>query len=122
MPPARSRSAGPGAGRPQAQPRKPAAMPAAPGTRWLLRNADIERSYAVLGRLAEVANGNNPRRITFQRFVLATLLDEVLEALQLRLMRHEPLNSLRTAARARTGRTSVPPAGSIWRYSIMTPA
>lgn len=49
--------------------------------------ADIERSYAVLGRLAEVANGNNPRRITFQRFVLATLLDEVLEAASLRLMR-----------------------------------
>ncbi len=49
--------------------------------------AEIERSYAVLGRLAEVANGNNPRRITFQRFVLATLLDEVLEAASLRLMR-----------------------------------
>ncbi|WP_454727281.1 MULTISPECIES: AAA family ATPase [Cupriavidus] len=49
--------------------------------------ADIERRYAVLGRLAEVANGNNPRRITFQRFVLATLLDEVLEAASLRLMR-----------------------------------
>ncbi|WP_059415767.1 AAA family ATPase [Cupriavidus basilensis] len=49
--------------------------------------ADIERRYAVLGRLSEVANGNNPRRITFQRFVLATLLDEVLEAASLRLMR-----------------------------------
>lgn len=51
------------------------------------KGADIERSYAVLGRLAEVANGNNPRRMTFQRFVLATLLDEVLEAASLRLMR-----------------------------------
>jgi len=41
----------------------------------------------VLGRLSEVANGNNPRRMTFQRFVLATLLDEVLEAASLRLLR-----------------------------------
>jgi exonuclease SbcC len=48
---------------------------------------DVETRYAVLGRLSEVANGNNPRRMTFQRFVLATLLDEVLEAASLRLLR-----------------------------------
>lgn len=48
---------------------------------------DVETRYAVLGRLSEVANGNNPRRITFQRFVLASLLDEVLEAASHRLMR-----------------------------------
>lgn len=48
---------------------------------------DVEARYAVLGRLSEVANGNNPRRMTFQRFVLATLLDEVLEAASLRLLR-----------------------------------
>ena len=48
---------------------------------------EVERQYAVLGRLAEVAAGNNPRRMTFQRFVLATLLDEVLEAASLRLTR-----------------------------------
>ncbi|MEN7531194.1 SMC family ATPase [Cupriavidus sp. DL-D2] len=48
---------------------------------------EVETRYAVLGRLSEVANGNNPRRMTFQRFVLATLLDEVLEAATLRLMR-----------------------------------
>lgn len=48
---------------------------------------DIEARFAVLGRLAEVANGNNPRRMTFQRFVLATLLDEVLEAASMRLLR-----------------------------------
>ncbi|QUN26199.1 SMC family ATPase [Cupriavidus sp. KK10] len=47
---------------------------------------DIEARYAVLGRLAEVANGDNPRRMTFQRFVLATLLDEVLEAASARLL------------------------------------
>ncbi|SDD61259.1 exonuclease SbcC [Cupriavidus sp. YR651] len=50
-------------------------------------NRDVEARYAVLGRLSEVANGNNPRRMTFQRFVLATLLDEVLEAASLRLLR-----------------------------------
>lgn len=48
---------------------------------------EVETRYAVLGRLSEVANGNNPRRMTFQRFVLATLLDEVLEAASLRLLR-----------------------------------
>ncbi len=48
-------------------------------------SADIESRYAVLGRLSEVASGNNPLRMTFQRFVLATLLDEVLETASLRL-------------------------------------
>jgi exonuclease SbcC len=47
--------------------------------------AEIERQYAVLGRLSEVAGGSNPLRMTFQRFVLATLLDEVLEAASHRL-------------------------------------
>lgn len=47
--------------------------------------AEIERSYAVLGRLSEVAGGSNPLRMTFQRFVLATLLDEVLETASHRL-------------------------------------
>ncbi len=47
----------------------------------------IEARFAVLGRLSEVAAGNNPRRMSFQRFVLATLLDEVLEAASLRLVR-----------------------------------
>ncbi len=46
-----------------------------------------EVRFAVLGRLAEVAGGANPRRMSFQRFVLATLLDEVLEAASLRLVR-----------------------------------
>lgn len=54
----------------------------------LLREAgEIDETYAVLGRLAEVAGGSNRFRMTFQRFVLATLLDEVLEAASLRLTR-----------------------------------
>lgn len=48
---------------------------------------EIDEVYAVLGRLAEVAGGSNRFRMTFQRFVLATLLDEVLEAASLRLTR-----------------------------------
>ncbi|HLW04209.1 MAG TPA: SMC family ATPase [Azoarcus sp.] len=48
---------------------------------------EVEQQYAVFGRLAEVAGGANPLRMSFQRFVLATLLDEVLEAASLRLVR-----------------------------------
>ena len=45
----------------------------------------IEAEYAVVGHLAEVANGDNGRRLTFQRYVLAALLDDVLRAASLRL-------------------------------------
>ncbi len=48
---------------------------------------DIEQRFRVIGRLAEVAGGANSMRMTFQRYVLATLLDEVLEAASLRLHR-----------------------------------
>lgn len=39
----------------------------------------LDERHQTLGRLAEVATGSNPRRLTFQRFVLAAFLDEVLE-------------------------------------------
>ncbi|WP_068638030.1 AAA family ATPase [Thauera butanivorans] len=45
----------------------------------------IEAEYRVVGRLAEVANGDNGRNLTFQRYVLAALLDDVLRAASLRL-------------------------------------
>jgi len=38
----------------------------------------LDREYALMGRISEVANGKNPLKITFQRFVLATMLDNVL--------------------------------------------
>lgn len=38
----------------------------------------LEARYAVVGRIAEVAGGGNREGITFQRFVLASLLDDVL--------------------------------------------
>lgn len=41
--------------------------------------------YGVIGRLAEVANGVNEHKLTFQRFVLAALLDDVAEAANERL-------------------------------------
>ena len=45
-----------------------------------------EASYGVAGRLAEVANSQNPYRLSFQRFVLAALLDDVLAAATQRLL------------------------------------
>ena len=45
----------------------------------------IEAEYRVLGHLADVANGNNGRNLTFQRYVLAALLDDVLRAASERL-------------------------------------
>ncbi|CUH95726.1 hypothetical protein P22_1806 [Propionispora sp. 2/2-37] len=41
--------------------------------------------YGVIGRLAEVANGVNEHKLTFQRFVLAALLDDVAVAANERL-------------------------------------
>lgn len=47
--------------------------------------AQIEKSYGLVGRLAEVATGNNQYRLTFQRFVLGALLDDVASAANERL-------------------------------------
>jgi len=38
----------------------------------------MELEYSVTGRISEVANGKNPLKLTFQRFVLSSLLDDVL--------------------------------------------
>ncbi|MBR0567674.1 SMC family ATPase [Azoarcus sp. L1K30] len=45
----------------------------------------IEVEYRVAGHLAAIANGDNGRNLTFQRYVLAALLDDVLRAASLRL-------------------------------------
>lgn len=39
---------------------------------------ELEVKYSVMGGISEVANGKNPLRLTFQRFVLSSLLDDVL--------------------------------------------
>ncbi len=44
-----------------------------------------EAKYAVLGNLAQVAQGNNPLRISFERYVLAAFLEDVLTAANMRL-------------------------------------
>ncbi len=47
----------------------------------------IEARYAVVGRIASVASGSNPRRLSFQRFVLGSMLDDVLVQATARLRR-----------------------------------
>jgi DNA repair protein SbcC/Rad50 len=42
------------------------------------RENKLEDKYAVVGKLARVAGGENSQKITFQRFVMAALLDDVL--------------------------------------------
>ena len=45
----------------------------------------LDGKFKSLGRIADVANGNNNKRTSFHRFILQTLLDEVLEVASYRL-------------------------------------
>lgn len=45
----------------------------------------LEEAFAVVGRLADVAGGQNPQRMTLQRYVLAALFEEVAIAASRRL-------------------------------------
>jgi DNA repair protein SbcC/Rad50 len=45
----------------------------------------LDKEYAIVGRISEVATGQNSDRISFHRFVLAALLDDVLSAASARL-------------------------------------
>jgi exonuclease SbcC len=47
--------------------------------------ATLEAQYSLTGSISQAANGTNRDRITFQRFVLAALLDDVLAAASKRL-------------------------------------
>ena len=47
--------------------------------------ASLGASYAVLGRLADVATGGNTRHLSFRRYVLGAFLDDVLVAASQRL-------------------------------------
>ncbi len=47
--------------------------------------AAIDARYRILGRLADVANGDNARHLSFQRYVLGAFLDDVLVAASQRL-------------------------------------
>ena len=47
--------------------------------------AELSGRYQVIGQLSEAANGQNPQRLSFQRYVLGVFLDEVLESASHRL-------------------------------------
>lgn len=47
--------------------------------------AEIEARFGVFGSIAKVAGGDNPQRVSLQRFVLASRLDDVLAAASQRL-------------------------------------
>ena len=47
--------------------------------------AELGARYQVIGRLADVASGANPRHVSFQRYVLGAFLDDVLVAASHRL-------------------------------------
>ncbi|WP_055669118.1 SbcC/MukB-like Walker B domain-containing protein [Desnuesiella massiliensis] len=44
-----------------------------------------EAEYSVIGDLSSITNGDNPERITFERYVLAAYFDEIISAANLRL-------------------------------------
>lgn len=44
-----------------------------------------EREYALVGKLAKIAKGDNSRGLTFERYVLASFLDDILAAANIRL-------------------------------------
>jgi DNA repair protein SbcC/Rad50 len=47
----------------------------------------LESSYQVVGHLAEVARGQNANRITFERYVLASFLEDILQVANERLIK-----------------------------------
>jgi len=65
--------------------------------------AGLEARYAVLGQVSDVANGKNQFGMTFQRFVLGALLDEVTSAAtkRLQMMSRGRYHLQRTMDRAR---------------------
>ena len=69
---------------------------------------EIEKEYKVLGQLANVANGNNEKRITFERYVLAAFLEDIISAANIRLdkMTSGRYSMLRTDKKERANRQS----------------
>lgn len=65
---------------------------------------DLEDEYSILGHLSEVSNGKNKYGITFQRFVLGALMDDVTLAAteRLRLMSRGRYQLQRTLERSRS--------------------
>lgn len=69
---------------------------------------DQEELYRTLGHLAEVAKGNNSERMTFERYVLAAFLDQIVEAANMRLLKMtaQRYSLSRTDERARSNAQS----------------
>ncbi len=71
------------------------------------KTRELEADYAVVGRLAELVTGQNPLRMTLQRYVLAALFEEVARAASQRLLRmSRGRYHLVRAEAARDGRTT----------------
>lgn len=65
--------------------------------------AGLQEGYRIIGHLAQVAGGDNEKKLTFQRFVLSELLTEVAEVASQRLLKMSRKRFLlqRTDERAR---------------------
>ncbi len=63
--------------------------------------AALQYNYAIATTIADVANGRNPLGITFQRFVLSTILDQVVDIASRRLaiMSHGRYDLVRSMSR-----------------------
>ena len=48
---------------------------------------NLEKEYNVLGRLAKISKGENPLRITFERYVLAAFFEDVIKAANMRFLK-----------------------------------
>lgn len=51
------------------------------------KQEEIEQEFAIVGHLYEIAKGQNPFKITFERFVLAAFLDDILKEANIRLVK-----------------------------------
>jgi exonuclease SbcC len=72
--------------------------------------AENNRQLAIVGRLANVANGRNPKGLAFRRFVLASLLERVLISANARL---QVMSSSRYTLRRFEGRGDGRQAGGL---------
>jgi len=51
----------------------------------ITRQEILEKKYNTIGELSRIAKGDNPQRLTFERYVLAAYFDEIITAANLRL-------------------------------------
>ena len=47
----------------------------------------MRKKYSTIGRLSKIINGDNGRRISFERYVLASYFEDIITAANLRLSR-----------------------------------